>query len=160
MAEGVDRLNCIITDLEKQMKDQLMNHPFGEWLLEQEGIGVRTAGCFLGEAGDLSRFDSEAKLARYAGNGAVFKQSGKSEGHHWDAHRYNHRLKRALILMAESRSHHHPESNLFITSRKKEKGDYWKGIKKLARYLIRFIWRAWQKIVLQDGVLSEVESKA
>ncbi|RJP33876.1 MAG: hypothetical protein C4527_03675 [Candidatus Omnitrophota bacterium] len=64
-----------------------VDKPIGKWLLEQEGIGPRTAGCFLGEAENLDRFDTNAQLARYAGAGAVIDQSGQSNGHHWDAHR-------------------------------------------------------------------------
>ena len=155
LAQGVDHLTRVLSELEKQLKEQLQNHPFGRWLLDQEGIGPRTAGCFLGEAGNLERFENDAQLARYAGNGAVLNQSGKSEGRHWDAHRYNHRLKRAVLLMAESRFRHHADSKTYVTTRKKERGDYWKIIKKLARFLIRFLWKGWQEIHEKELALSE-----
>lgn len=152
LAAGVCHLTRVLAELEKQMKEQLQNHPFGRWLLDQQGIGARTAGGFLGEAGNLGRFENEAQLARYAGNGAVLCQSGKSEGRHWDAHRYNHRLKRAVLLMAESRFRHHPDSQTYVQTRKKESGDYWKIIKKLARYLLRFLWKGWQEICGKEQI--------
>lgn len=146
LAQGVDRLACVLSDLERQLDEQLQNHPFGKWLLEQEGIGARTAGCFFGEAGDLDRFENDAQLARFAGNGAILNQSGQSEGRHRDEHRYNHRLKRAVLLMAESRYHHHTDSKKYVMTRKTKRGEYWKIIKKLVRHLIRFLWRGWQQI--------------
>ena len=92
---------------EKTLAEMLESHPYGAWLLNQEGVGVKTAGCFLGEAGNLDRYSTEAKLARYAGNGAVQVQSGSSEPRHYDGHQYNHHLKRITILMAKCRSEHH-----------------------------------------------------
>jgi len=155
LAAGVCHLTRVLAELEKQMKEQLQNHPFGRWLLDQKGFGVRTAGGFLGEAGNLDRFENDAQLARYAGNGAVLNQSGKSEGRHWDAHRYNHRLKRVVLLMAESRARYHDDSITYVATRKEAGGEYWKIIKKLARFLIRFLWKGWQEVCAREKVLAD-----
>ncbi|MFH1742687.1 MAG: IS110 family transposase [bacterium] len=147
LAESVLGLSQVVKALATELEEQLEQHPFGAWLLEQKGIGPRTAGCFLGEAGDLGRFEGEEKLARYAGTGAVKSQSGKSAGHHWDGHRYNHRLKRALLLMAQCRAREHAPSSEYVRARQHSKKEYWKTIKKLARHLVRFLWRSWRKVV-------------
>ena len=149
---SVAELKGIIYQLDKELEAQLKEHKFGCWLLEQEGIGPRTAASFLGEAGDLSRFESEAKLARYAGNGAVKNHSGKAKEKYRDDKRYNHRLKRAIMLMAQCRYMRHEQSNKYIKARKEEKVSHWKAIKKLARYLIRYLWKSWQKIVNNQGI--------
>jgi transposase len=139
---------------EKTLERLLQEHPFGRLLLAKEGIGPRTAGCFLGEAGDIGRFESDSKLARYAGNGPVLKQSGKSPKRFYDGHRYNHRLKRAVLLMARSLAVHDAESKRYV-QRRRDLGDkYWQAIKKLARHLIRDLWKAWQELVER----TEIES--
>ena len=81
MAQILLRLVESVKELEGHLEKQVLQHPFGQWLLGQEGIGPRTAGSFLGEAGDLSRFASDAKLARYAGMGMNKSQSGQSKGY-------------------------------------------------------------------------------
>jgi len=140
---------------EKAMAHLLEKDLFGAWLLQQPGIGVRTAGCFLGEAGNLDRYPTEAKLARAAGNGAVRTQSGASRPRHYDGHRYNHRLKRALLLMANYRALHHPPSREYVDHRKRLGDTHWQAVKKLARHLLRFLWKAWHILVngKPNGVL-------
>lgn len=134
--------------LEDQLEEQVREHVFGRWMLAQEGIGVRTAAGFLAEAGDLNRFQGETQLARYAGNGGNRMQSGNSKERHRDGRKYNSRLKRVTLLMAESRSHWHTPSKEYLRKRKQEHGDkHWSAVKKLARFQIRFLWRAWQEVV-------------
>jgi len=161
IARGLLDLLDIVQELEKEMEKHLNKHPFGTWLLDQEGIGARTAGCFLGEAGDLNRFGSESKFARYAGNGGIKNQSGKSKERHRDGHRYNHRLKRALLLMAESRSRYHGPSAEYVRTHRLGEDGYWKAVKKLARYLVKFLWKSWEKIVNSPSPTGqEMEQKA
>lgn len=136
-----------VQKLEKYLEEKLREHPYGRWLLDQEGIGVRTASCFLGEAQNLDRFSAEAKLARYAGNGAVQSQSGTSSVRQYDGHRYNHHLKRAIMLMARSRSLHHAESKAYLSKRREQGDRYWAAVKKLARYLLRFLWNSWFEVM-------------
>lgn len=136
-----------IKTLEKRLERSLQEHPFGRWLLAQKGIGVRTAGCFLGEAGDLSRFQCEEQLARYAGLGGNHSQSGQAQRHHFDGRRYNHGLKRVVMLIARSRHKNHPPSQLFVAQRQKEPRDFWPILKKLARHILRFLWKGWQETV-------------
>ena len=137
-----------LKELEDQMDAQLREHVFGRWLLAQEGIGVRTAAGFMAEAGDLNRFQGEAQLARYAGNGGNRVQSGNSKERHRDGRKYNSRLKRVTLLLAESRSQWHAPSKDYLRKRKKHHGDkHWPAVKKLARYQIRFLWKGWQEVV-------------
>jgi transposase len=154
MSRNLTRQVESVKDMEKQMEAQLQDHPFGQWLLEQEGIGPRTAALFMGEAGDLSRYPGEAQLARVSGNGAVRCQSGKSQEKHYDGHRYNHRLKRVLIIMAQSRSQHHALSREFKKKRLDRGIKYWKVMKQLARYILRFLWKSWGKVMDNLGVNS------
>jgi transposase len=137
---------------EKTLEELLESHPFGVWLLEQEGVGVKTAGCFLGEAGNLDRYPTEAKLARYAGNGAVEVQSGSSAPRHYDGHQYNHHLKRTIILMAGSRSKYHAESREYLAMRRARGDTYWEALKKLARHHIRFLWKSWEQVMKNQEV--------
>jgi hypothetical protein len=145
-----------LKELENQLEEQVQEHVFGRWMMAQEGIGVRTAAGFLAEAGDLNRFQGETQLARYAGNGANRHQSGNSKERHRDGRKYNSRLKRVTLLLAESRSQWHAPSGEYLRKRKQEHGDkHWDAVKKLARYQIRFLWRAWQEVVNQPIPASE-----
>ena len=137
---------------EKTLEELLESHPFGAWLLEQEGVGVKIAGCVLGEAGNLDRYPTEAKLARYAGRGAVQVQSGSSDPRHYDGHQYNHHLKRIIILMAKCRSEHHEESRKYLAKRLEQGDAYWDALKKLARYQIRFLWKSWGQVMKNQGI--------
>jgi hypothetical protein len=152
MAQELIRAIESVRDWQKAMAEILKEHFFGAWLLEQTGISVRTAGCFLGEAGNLDRFETEAKLARSAGNGAVRVQSGSLGPRHYDGHRYNHRLKRAALLMANYRAQYDPASRDYVERRKALGDRHWQAIKKLARHLLRFLWKAWRQLVNGESV--------
>lgn len=147
LAQTLIRLVESLSDFERRLEEQLQKHPFGMWLLDQEGIGPRTAGSVLGEAGDFRRYAGEAQLARYGGHGANVSQSGKRDPIYFDSHRYNHRLKRALLLMAQSRAQHHGPSIAFKKKRLAQGIGYWKVMKQLARHLIRFLCKNWEKVV-------------
>jgi len=136
-----------LKEVEKQLEEQVREHAFGRWMLAQEGIGVRTAAGFMAEAGDLDRFEREPQLARYAGNGGNRRQSGTSKERHRDGRKYNSRLKRVTLLLAESRSQHHPPSRAYLEARRNKGDDYWVAVKKLARFQIRFLWKGWQEVV-------------
>lgn len=146
-AQGLLVVRHYVEELRRALEELLMEHPFGRWLLEQPGIGVRTAGCFLGEAGNLGDYSHECKLARYSGIAPTYVQSGKSKGHHYDDRRYNHRLKRALLLMAESRTKWDDASRDYLKKRQEAGDDYWNAIKAMARHLVRCLWKAWRQVV-------------
>jgi len=145
LMQGVQKWERVLTQL-------LELHPFGQFMLDQAGLGPRTSGCFLGEVGDLGEFKTEAKLARYAGIGPVVSQSGKQPARHHDGHRYNHCLKRTVMLMARSRALHDERSKAYVAKRRALGDGYWKAIKKLARYLLRFLWKSWQQIVQKNEI--------
>jgi hypothetical protein len=144
----IDQIETI-RELETQLEKEVRRHPFGRWMLAQEGIGIRTAAAFMAEAGDLNRFETEAQLARYAGNGANRWQTGSAKERHRDGRKYNSRLKRAIILMAESRTKWDDRSKEYLRERKQQAEDYWPVVKKLSRHLIRFLWKGWQETVNQ-----------
>lgn len=136
-----------LKELEDHLEEQVREHVFGRWMLAQEGIGVRTAAGFMAEAGDLNRFEKETQLARYAGNGGNRFQSGTSKERHRDGRKYNSRLKRVTLLLAESRSQWHAPSETYLRKRKEMGDKHWAAVKKLARFQIRFLWKGWQEVV-------------
>jgi transposase len=64
-----------IDDIEKRIKEILkeLNSP----ILSIPGVSFKTAGSILAEIGDISRFDSPAKLLAFAGLDPSMYQSGK-----------------------------------------------------------------------------------
>lgn len=155
MAQGLLSMIEDQREWEKILSQMLESHRYGAWLLEQEGVGVRIAGCVLGEAGNLDRYPTEAKLARYAGRGPVQTQSGSFGPRHYDGHQYNHHLKRIIILMAKCRSEHHEESRNYVAKRLKQGDRYWDALKKLARYQIRFLWKSWDQVMKDQGTTQQ-----
>lgn len=68
-----ERMQSIENDIAKLFKEELAIHPMGGWLLAVRGIGATMAAKVVGHIGDIARFETAAKLWRYAGYGLVPK---------------------------------------------------------------------------------------
>jgi len=66
--------------LEEQMFQYLNNTGFSRNLLSIPGVGVVTAARFLGEIGDISRFDSPEQIIKLAGLNLKTNSSGQRKG--------------------------------------------------------------------------------
>ena len=65
---------------EQELERQLKETGFYESLISIQGIGVVSAAIFVGEVGDINRFESYEQIRRYAGLNLVENSSGKHKG--------------------------------------------------------------------------------
>ena len=138
-------LQTALKEMERTLDELLEKSPLARELRSWKGVGLRTVAGFLGEAGDLRRFDRESTLARISGVAPVRSQSGKRDKQ-WRGVRYNRRMKRALWLMATSRIENDPESRDYYQRKLKETQSRGRSVKGLARHLLRRIYTTWQQM--------------
>ena len=112
--EGIEgakfQLNMYIEEaklLEKQIKmteqeldKQLKETGFYESLISIQGIGIVSAATFVGEVGDINRFDSYEQIRRYAGLNLVENSSGNHKGKTTISKRGRSLLRSILYRMA------------------------------------------------------------
>jgi transposase len=67
----------LINDLRKQMKQRVLQTPYGR-LLDEYGYRINSLSTIVGEVGDIRRFANHKKFVRYCGLDVSEKQSGKS----------------------------------------------------------------------------------
>ena len=65
---------------EQELERQLKETGFYENLISIQGIGIVSAATFVGEVGDINRFDSYEQIRRYAGLNLVESSSGNHKG--------------------------------------------------------------------------------
>jgi transposase len=66
--------------LEQLMLELLMQVPNASKLLDIKGVGLSTAATFVGEVGDISRFQDPRQIQKLAGFNLVANSSGKHKG--------------------------------------------------------------------------------
>lgn len=108
------------------------------------GISLLTAGTLAGILGPGRRFESDAKLAAYAGVAPLEASSAGIVRHRLNRGG-NRRLNAALYRIALTQAHHSPEARAYIARRVTEGKSKREAIRALKRYLIRAVWRLWQE---------------
>jgi len=85
-------------ELEQLMLDLLKQVPHAEKLLEIKGVGLITAATFVGEVGDISRFQDPRQIQKLAGLNLVENSSGKHKGKTQISRRGRRRLRHGLFM--------------------------------------------------------------
>lgn len=78
--EEAEMLSKQIKMAEQELELQLKETGFYDSLLSIEGIGIVSAAMFVGEVGDINRFDSYEQIRRYEGLNLVENSSGNHKG--------------------------------------------------------------------------------
>ena len=78
--EEAEMLEKQINLTEEELENQLKETGFYESLISIQGIGVVSAAMFVGEIGDINRFNSYEQIRRYAGLNLVENSSGTHKG--------------------------------------------------------------------------------
>lgn len=86
------------TELEQLMLELLKQVPHAEKLLEIKGVGLITAATFVGEVGDISRFQDPRQIQKLAGLNLVENSSGKHKGKTRISRRGRRRLRHGLFM--------------------------------------------------------------
>lgn len=85
---------------EEELEKQLKETGFYESLISIQGIGIVSAATFVGEVGDINRFDSYEQIRRYAGLNLVENSSGTHKGKTTISKRGRSLLRSILYRMA------------------------------------------------------------
>jgi transposase len=129
-------LNRLMKQIEKAMKE--IKHP----LLSIPGIGPVSAAIIIAEIGDISRFEVEAKLAKYAGLTWRTKQSGNFRAEEtFMTKTGNVYLRRGLMIAAQSMVNHNDEYADYYQRKFKEatRHAHKRALSLTARKLVRLI---------------------
>jgi transposase len=110
-------------------------------LLELPGCGSITAAKLLAEIGPISRFKSDAQLARRGGVAPLEASSGKNQRHRLDRGG-NRQLNAALYRIAITQSRYHPAARAYFERRQGEGKTRREAIRCLKRLLARTVFNA------------------
>ena len=89
-----------IEKAEEKLEEQLKETGYYESLISIPGVGIVSAAMFVGEIGDINRFDSYEQIRRYAGLNLVENSSGKHQGKTTVSKRGRSLLRSILYRMA------------------------------------------------------------
>ena len=106
---------------EQELERQLKETGFYESLTSIQGIGIVSAATFVGEVGDINRFNSYEQIRRYAGLNLVENSSGKHKGKTTISKRGRSLLRSILYRMAftmVSKNKEMKELYKYLTTRK------------------------------------------
>lgn len=116
-------------------------------LTELCGVQLLTAGALAGILGPGHRFTSEAQLAMYAGV-APLETSSAGVVRHRLNRGGNRRLNAILYRIALAQARSSEEARVYLARRRAEGKSWREAMRALKRYLIRAIWRLWQRCLL------------
>ena len=98
--EELELINKQLDEIEQEMAVQLAETGYGDKILAIKGIGVVTAASFLGEVGDLKRFESARQISNMAGYNLTEDSSGKNKSGTGISKRGRKILRSVLYSMA------------------------------------------------------------
>jgi len=108
---------------EQELERQLKETGFYESLISIQGIGIVSAAMFVGEVGDINRFDSYEQIRRYAGLNLVENSSGNHKGKTTISKRGRSLLRSILYRMAftmVNKNNELKELYKYLTTRKEK----------------------------------------
>ncbi|MEU9545430.1 IS110 family transposase [Streptomyces mirabilis] len=155
MITEIDELNKRVRGLEATIRELVA--PLAPALLEITGISHVSAAVLLAEIGDITRFTSSAKLARYTGTAPIPVYSSDKE--RYRLHRGgNRRLNSVLYTTSIVQQRFHPGARALLARHEPAKGA--RGARRiLKRHLIDVIHRAmtqdrasWQHHITQHQI--------
>jgi transposase len=108
-------------------------------LLDLPGCGAVTAAKLLAEIGPISRFKTDAQLARHSGVAPLEASSGKSQRHRLDRGG-NRQLNAALYRIAITQSRYHAGARAYLERKQAEGKSKREAIRCLKRLLVRTVF--------------------
>jgi hypothetical protein len=129
-------------------------------LKQMPGIATRTAATLIAEIIDIRRFPREDSLACYSGLGMREHSTGATV-RMVPTQLFNHRLKDTFITAARNFVLYNPESHLAGYHRNLVKGGMssMEATKRVARALVRVIYRTLSALVVENPTVSAADQK-
>ena len=109
-------------------------------LLELPGCAAVTAARLLAEIGPISRFRSDAQLARHPGVAPLEASSGRTQRHRLDRGG-NRQLNAALYRIAITQSRYHPGARAYLERKRAEGKSRREALRCLKRLLARVVYQ-------------------
>ena len=132
-------------------------------LTELYGVSLLSAGALARILGPGQRFATEAQFAPYAG-AAPLEASSAGRVRHRLNRGGNRRLNALLYRMALTQARCHHAAQAYLARRQAEGKTRREAIRALKRYLVRAVWRQWQRCVFEpsqpDGLARPAEATA
>ena len=119
-------------------------------LTELSGVGLLTAGALAGILGPGKRFVREEQLAAYGGAAPLEASSAGGVRHRLNRSG-NRRLNSILYRIVLTQSRRSEEAKTYLERRMSEGKTRREAVRALKRYIVRAIWRLWQKCLAQQA---------
>jgi transposase len=126
-----------ICELDRELQDRTTK--IAPRLLQLPGCGPLSAAKLLCEIGPITRFASDAKLARHAGVAPLDASSGKHQRHRLDRGG-NRQLNCALHRIAVTQGRVHPPARTYLERKQSEGKSRREAVRCLKRQLARTIY--------------------
>ncbi|MCX2748981.1 IS110 family transposase [Arthrobacter sp. MI7-26] len=147
LARTILDLHGQVAETEKRIEARFREHPHAEILLSMPGFGTLLASEFLAATGgDITAYDSVARLAGVAGLAPVPRDSGRISGNFHRPKRYDRRLLNAFYLAAQSAARYCPQSRTYYQRKRSEGKNHKQAVLSLARRRLNVLWA-----MLRDG---------
>lgn len=139
LLEQIQFIENQILDMERLIAHKFS--AFGTCLNTITGIGSTLAAVLMSEIGDISRFESSAKLAAFAGIDPSVKQSGEFTGTHAKMSKHGSPyLRRAIWLASSSAAVHDPAIHAFYEKKRAEGKSHMTAIGHVCRKMTSIIF--------------------
>jgi transposase len=112
-------------------------------LLAEPGCGTLTAAKLIGEIAGITRFSSDAKLARTAGTAPIPASSGRADRYRLDRGG-NRQLNCALHRLAVNKGRYDPQTAAYLARKQAEGKTRREALRCLKRHLARRVWQLLQ----------------
>jgi transposase len=130
-------LTRAITELDRELEQRAAT--IAPALLELPGCGGVTAAKLLAEIGPISRFRTDAQLARHSGVAPLEASSGRIQRHRLDRGG-NRQLNSALYRIAITQARYHPAARAYLERKQAEGKSRREAIRCLKRLLVRVVF--------------------
>lgn len=149
LARTVLDLHEQVAVIEKQIETRFREHQHAQVLLSMPGFGTLLASEFLAATGgDITAYDSAARLAGVAGLAPVPRDSGRISGNFHRPKRYDRQLLNAFYLAAQSAARYCPQSRTYYQRKRTEGKNHKQAVLSLARRRLNVLWA-----MLRDNTL-------
>ncbi|MBC8550232.1 MAG: IS110 family transposase [Candidatus Brocadiales bacterium] len=150
LKEEIEMLDKMLEELGEQSHEV-------KRLISMPGIGIKLSSRFVGEVGDINRFEKEDQLAVYCGVACIDDDSGKSKKTRV-VYKANRICKATLIEIAGCTIRYIPESKAYYDKKRAEGKKHNHALRCLARQVIKVLFKMLKED--RDYVMKEEVKKA
>jgi transposase len=149
--------------IENELRKKAINNKAIQVIMEDKGIGLNTASKIVAEIVDIRRFVKDDNLASYSGLGRKTDDTGDTKNEKKN-YFFNRRLKNALVTAAKNFVRFNPDHHLtgyfrYLVNERKRNMDKTEAYKRVARSLVRVIFRKLYGLIEIKNPVVELKKK-